>query len=110
MTLADGSKVTVSGAQIPGGQIQVYFFAASKSVVAINPGGYIYPADLRINADHNLLYVKASGLAGGIQQQTWIFEYDLRSQRLLTKLQVADKRLPAECVEPAVQSRVGVFH
>jgi hypothetical protein len=68
--------------------------------VAANAGDYVYPGDVRMNAQGNLLYVKASGLAGGIWQQTWLFEYDLRAERLVARQQVVDDALPCECPEP----------
>jgi hypothetical protein len=67
--------------------------------VAANAGDYVYPSDVRINTPDDLLYVKASGLAGGIRHQTWLFEYDLRGPRLVARQEVVDEALPAECPE-----------
>ncbi len=103
LTLSNGNKVIVTGAQIPGGQVQVYFVSTGESFVAIDPGDYIYPAELRINAANNILYLKASGLAGGIQEQTWMFEYDLCRQRLIARVKVSNGLLPTDCVESTVQ-------
>jgi hypothetical protein len=89
----------VTGAQVPGGQIVVRYPASGGVVVAASAGDYIYPSDVRIKAQSDLLYIKASGLAGGMRQQTWLFEYDLRSERLLLRQQVGDSGLPTECPE-----------
>jgi hypothetical protein len=99
LTLSNGSKVIVTGAQVPGGQIVVRYPASGGVVVAASAGDYIYPSDVRIKAQSDLLYIKASGLAGGMRQQTWLFEYDLRSERLLLRQQVGDSGLPTECPE-----------
>jgi hypothetical protein len=104
LTLGDGLKVTVLGAQIPGGRINVRYPALGRELVAANAGDYVYPGDVRLNAQNELLYVKASGLAGGINRQTWLFEYDLRRQRLVVRQQVANDVLPAECAAAAQPS------
>ncbi|MGE5113593.1 MAG: hypothetical protein ACM3JB_22240 [Acidobacteriaceae bacterium] len=66
---------------------------------AANAGDYVYPSDVRFNAQGNLLFVKASGLAAGINHETWLFEYDLLGQRLLEQRRVEDSALPPECPE-----------
>ena len=99
LTLSGGSRVIVSGAQMPGGRIDVRYLTTDRVSVAANAGDYVYPSDVRINRPSDLLYVKASGLAGGIWQQTWLFEYDLRGHQLVARQQVADDALPAQCRE-----------
>jgi hypothetical protein len=89
----------VSGAQVPGGRINVRYLTTGRESVAANAGDYVYPSDVRLNAQNDLLYVKASGLAGGLRQETWLFEYDLRGQRLVERRQVVNDTLPAECPE-----------
>lgn len=99
LTLSGGSKVVVSGARIPGGRIDVRYPATGRVSVAAKPGDYVYPNDVRMNAQNDLLYVKASGLAAGIWQETWLFEYDLRRQQLVARQEVVEGALPAECPE-----------
>jgi hypothetical protein len=99
LTLSDGLRVTVSGAQIPGGRIHVRYLTTGRESAAADAGDYVYPSDVRLNAQDDLLYVKASGLAGGIRQETWLFKYDLRGQRLVERRQVVNDALPAECAE-----------
>jgi hypothetical protein len=100
LTLSDGVTVRVSGHQSPGGRINVRYLPSGRESEAANAGDYVYPSDVRRNAHSDLLYVKTSGLAGGIRQETWLFEYDLRGQRLMERRQVANDSLPAECSEP----------
>lgn len=99
LTLSDGSKVMVIGAQMPGGRIIVRNVATGGESEAANAGDYVYPSDVRFNAQSNLLFVKASGLAGGITPETWLFEYDLLGQRLVERQRVVDNALPTECTE-----------
>jgi hypothetical protein len=90
-------KVVVTGFDAAGGVVVLRDAASGKSWTAINPGDYVYPTDIRIDSQRDYLYVRASGLAGGIQQQTWLFEYDLDRRQLLRKERVNEKSLPAIC-------------
>jgi hypothetical protein len=99
LALKDGSKVIVTGAQMPGGRINVRYPTSGRESVAADAGDYVYPSDVRLNAQKDRLYVKASGLAAGIWQETWLFEYDLHSQKLVDRRKVANEALPAECPE-----------
>ena len=99
LTLTDGSKVVVSGGQLPGGRITVRYLATGRELEAANAGDYVYPSDVRLDPQNNHLYVKASGLAGGIWSETWLFEYDLRGQRLVARRKVVNDALPTECPE-----------
>jgi hypothetical protein len=89
----------VVGYQMPGGRITARYVTTGRELEAANAGDYVYPSDVRFNAQTNLLFVKASGLAGGITNETWLFEYDLRRQRLIERRRVADSGLPTECPE-----------
>lgn len=99
LTLRHGSTVVVSGMQMPGGRIDVRDGASGRESVAANAGDYVYPSDVRVDPQNDHLYVKASGLAGGIQHQTWLFDYDLRGQRAVARFQVLDDALPPECTD-----------
>jgi hypothetical protein len=98
--LRDGLPVRISGAQVPGGRIAVSYPGASREFLAADPGDYIYPSDVRLDAQKETLYVKAHGAAGGISEQTWLFAYDLRARRIAERLQVRNEVLPMECPEP----------
>jgi hypothetical protein len=97
LRLNDGSAVLITGAQMVGGRIDVQFVATGRVSVAANEGDYVYPSDVRIDHRTDHLYVKASGLAGGLQHQTWLIDYDLRGQKQVDHRLVADEVLPAEC-------------
>lgn len=99
LRLHNGSTVIVSGMQMPGGRIDVRDGASGRESIAANAGDYVYPSDVRVDRQNDHLYVKASGLAGGLQHQTWLFDYDLRAQRSVARLQVLDNGLPPECTE-----------
>lgn len=99
VTLSDGSKVIVVGHQMPGGRITARYVTIGREMEAANADDYVYPSDVRFNAQANLLFVKASGLAGGIMHETWLFEYDLLGQRLIERRPVVDSALPTECPE-----------
>jgi hypothetical protein len=89
----------VVGYQMPGGRITVRYVATGRELEAANAGDYVDPSDVRFKAQTNLLFVRASGPAGGIAQETWLFKYDLRRQRLIERRRVADSVLPTECSE-----------
>jgi hypothetical protein len=103
LILRGGLRVIVSGADAVGGRIVVKYGyndqINNRVEVAANAGDYVYPSDVRLNADNELLYVKASGLAGGIFHETILFEYDLRGRRLVRRQRVANDGLPTECPE-----------
>jgi hypothetical protein len=97
LTLIDGSHAIVTGSQMPGGRVAVHYANSGGDVVAANAGDYVYPSDVRLNPQNDHLYIKASGLAAGIWQETWLFEFDLRAKKLLKRQKVADEALPTEC-------------
>ncbi len=98
--LHDGLPVSISGAQVPGGRIAVSYPGSNREFLAADPGDYIYPSDVRLDAPKEALYVKAHGAAGGISEQTWLFAYDLRARRIVERVQVRNDVLPMECQEP----------
>jgi len=80
-----------------GGNITIRYEPDGPSLVAVQPGDYIYPSDVRVNEKHDRLYVKARGLAAGIWKETWLYEYDLQNRKQLRKQRVEPDVLPAEC-------------
>jgi hypothetical protein len=102
LALRNGLEAVVSGAQVPGGRIAVSYPATGRTFVAADPGDYVYPSDVRFDAQNGLLYVKANGLAAGMSEETWLFEYDLRGQRITERRQVRNGILPAECPVPSL--------
>ena len=104
LALRDGSRVTVSGAEMAGGRIVLKYENSNRVEVAADAGDYVYPSDVRVDSENDLLYVKATGLAGGIFHETVLFEYDLRGHHLIRVQHVADHDLPAECPEGPASS------
>lgn len=100
LTLRDGAQVIVKGLDTVSGNITVSYPATGRVVVAADPNDYIYPSDVRLDAQHDLLYVKAQGLAVLDGEQTWLFEFDLRGQRIMERRQIKNRILPMECPEP----------
>jgi hypothetical protein len=96
LTVAGGPKARVQGGQYPGGGIAIRY-EHSGWIKAVQPGDYIYPADVRLNDRHDRLYVKASGFAAGIWNQTWLYEYDLVKRTAVRKHRVHPDALPPEC-------------
>ena len=99
LTVKDGSKVIVTGAQMPGGRVNVRYPTSGRELVAADAGDYVYPSDIRLDGRSDSLYVKAAGLAAGIWQETWLFEYDLHNQKPIERRKVASDALPTECPE-----------
>jgi hypothetical protein len=102
MTLRDGVTARVSGAQMPGGRIDVKYMPDGTDQVAANSGDYIYPADVRFDHDRELLYVKTSGtpaVSFWRGPQTWVFEYDLGARRRIARVRVDPAVLPQQCPE-----------
>src|SRR5262245_42766443 len=100
IVVADGSKATVQGADMVWGTIRIRYEPDGPEVVAVQPGDYIYPGDVRVNDRHDRLYVKASGLAAGIWKETWLYEYDLVNRKPVRKNRVHPDALPPECPMP----------
>jgi hypothetical protein len=99
ITMMNGSKVAIEAASMVGGLVTVTYLASGERLVAANAGDYVYPYDIRINNQHDRLYIVASGLAGGIWQRTVLFEYDLKVRRQTARHGVKDKDLPTACSE-----------
>lgn len=70
---------------------------SGESVIAADPGDYIYPSDVRMDVRNDLLYTKAHGLAGGISEQTWLFEYNIRNRQITGRARITNGALTAKC-------------
>jgi hypothetical protein len=90
-------KVTVVGAQVPGGIIQVRYGTSGKVGLAGTAGDYVYPSDVRVDRRLGLLYVRADGRGGGVVPETVLLEYDIGERVLLRRLAVDPAVLPREC-------------
>jgi hypothetical protein len=97
ITIAGGSKATIVGTETVAGRIVIRYESDDPAETAVQPGDYIYPRDVRVNEARDLLYVKARGLAGGISDETWLYECDLQKRKQLQKRRVHPAVLPQEC-------------
>lgn len=91
-----GQALRLSGAQTVGGRIVARDERGTVHVVA-DAGDYVYPDDVRTSAETDRIFVKASGLGGGMFSETWLFEYDLENLRQVDKIRVDPAVLPPEC-------------
>jgi hypothetical protein len=56
LTFRDGAQVIVKGFGAVSGNITVSYPATGRVVVAADPNDYIYPSDVRLDAQNELLY------------------------------------------------------
>ncbi len=99
LNIREGLDVHVSGAQMPGGRIDLKYSDGRHDVTA-DAGDYIYPADVRVEQSGQRLYAKASGIrATGGAQETWLFEYNLLQRHPTERLRVDPSVLPMQCLE-----------
>ena len=94
----DGTDVhIVGGGGGPSGRVLVQF-GSDRPTTAAHNGDYFVPADLRISAGNDRLYVKMTGVpASRRASQTWLFDFDLRQRKELRRLLVDQNALPPEC-------------
>jgi hypothetical protein len=50
-----------------------------------------------VDNENDILYVAASGLLGGLRQQTWLFVFDLHERKPIARLKVRYKDVSAAC-------------
>ena len=93
-----GMTVHITGAQMPGGRIDLTYQSDGTEVVAANAGDYIYPADVRLDRQNERLFVKASGVPAAFGgPQTWLFDFDLTHRQQMGRVRVDPTVLPGEC-------------
>jgi len=98
LTISSGQVVHVSGAQMPGGRIDIRYQSDEAEVVAADAGDYIYPADVRVDRAKDRLFVKASGITAAFgAPQTWLFEFDLIHRKQISRAKINPAVLPHEC-------------
>ena len=97
VTTRAGVVAHVKGEDMVFGRIVVKYASDGKVKVAVNAGDYVYPEDVRLDANTGRLYVKAGGIAVLDGEQTWLFEYDLNKRRQTASDRVDENVLPQEC-------------
>src|SRR5262245_12577395 len=100
--IQNGEEVLVDGKEAPGGVVGVTFGSTGQREIAVRPGDYVYPVDVRIDATRQLLYVKAhGGPAWAVRPvtETLLFEYSLPLRKQTNSQLVDPDVLPPECPE-----------
>ena len=98
LVIPSGMTVHISGAQMPGGRIDLAYQPDGIEVVAADAGDYIYPADVRFDKQTERLFVKATGVPAAFGgPQTWLFVFDLAHRRQMSRIRVDPTVLPGEC-------------
>jgi hypothetical protein len=93
-----GGLVQVTGAQLPGGRINVRYLSDGADVVAAEAGDYIYSADVRFDQGSVRLFIKAYGVPAAFGgPEAWLFEFDLPSRKQIGRARVDPAVLPNEC-------------
>jgi hypothetical protein len=97
LVLSSGEKLTVEAVHGPGGTVELLDSASGKRWKVADSGDYVYPSDIREDLSKEQLIVKTEGLAAGLSEETWLFQYDVRSRRLLARVRVEPDVLPQDC-------------
>jgi len=93
----EGISIHLSGAQVPGGRIDLRYRPSGPEIIAADAEDYIYPADVRVDLADENLYIRASGIPVFGDSQTWLFEYNLKKQQQTARARVDPGVLPQEC-------------
>jgi hypothetical protein len=97
VTTASGLTVEIRGINDPTGRIDVNF-GPSDSVVAVDPGDFFAPTEVRLDKLREQLLVKAEGASAmGGGSEIWLFRYDLQKRELLRKAKIDLARAPKAC-------------
>jgi len=97
LEMADKLTVRIKAGEHVGGNVVVRHLPDGQYLIIVPPQDYIYPNDVRVDRGRDMLYVKASGLAAGIWSETWLYEYDIRQRKVLSRVLVDPAVLPPEC-------------
>ena len=98
LATSSGQVIHISGAQMPGGRIDLQYQSDAADVVAADAGDYIYPADVRVDKAKSRLFVKASGVPAAFGgPQVWLFEFDLAHRKQIDHARIDPAALPNEC-------------
>lgn len=84
LRLKSGTLVTVEAISFMN-DAHVTYSDSKESIVVAPVADYIYPQDLRIDMDREILYVYTNGLAGGVFPASRLYQFDLAARRLIRK-------------------------
>ena len=105
LALSNGEKLAVEAVHGPGGTVELLDSTSGRRWTVADSGDYVYPSDIREDVSKEQLFVKTQGLAAGLSEETWLFQYDVGSRRLLAQVRVAPDVLPPECPVQVVAER-----
>jgi hypothetical protein len=97
LQLADKLRIHIAAGEHVDGNVVVRFLPDGQSLTVVPPRDYVYPRDIRTNRGREFLYVKTDGLAAGVFRETWLYTYDLRQRKILSRVLVDASVLPSEC-------------
>lgn len=84
---AGGAPITIEALSFFGNATVRYADESTPRVVAPSED-YIWPQELRLGPGSRVLYVRTSGLGGGVFPTTKLYEFDLVKRTLITKVTI----------------------
>jgi cell division septation protein DedD len=93
LNLPGNVPINIEAASFFGEATARYSDESSQRVIA--PGeDYIWPQELRLDPTSQVLYVRTSGLGGGIFPTTRLIAYDLRKRSRITRITLYKAEVP----------------
>jgi len=96
LDLGGNLTLRITGLQLVGGKFYGQYSDEKELRFVGSPGDYVYPCALRIDLPNMKVYGLASGLAGGFKQVTALFEFDIRSRKIIHSYHVDPRFLPPD--------------
>lgn len=100
LALRDGTSVQVHGIQAPCARIVVKYRKSGDEIGVTEMVDYVYPTDIRIDNNREILYVKTDGYVAGMTKRTCLFAFDLNKKVRIAREEVDNSVLPPECPKP----------
>ena len=85
----DGRSVQVFGHDGPGGSISFKYSDDSEPKQIVGSWDYVYPCEIRYNQDTQRIYIRQSGLSGGMFKEIVLYEYDLKARNMIHRVHVS---------------------
>jgi len=98
--LRDGTVVQIYGLEGPGTRIVAKYPKSQAEITVNGMVDYVYPTDIRIDRQREILYVKTDGYVGGMTKRTSLLAFDLNKRARIIRKEVDSSVLPPECLKP----------